>query len=92
VESALQIRVSLAADASVLCVCDDGSAVSDAVLGDLLQAPVASENGLGIGLYQAARQAASNGYRLVLASNRPGQVCFELRRSQPADEPAAAAG
>ena len=91
VESALQIRVTLAADASVLRVCDDGSAVSDTVLGDLLQAPVASDSGLGIGLYQAACQAASNGYRLVLASNRAGQVCFELRRCQPADETAAAA-
>ncbi|HRD87888.1 MAG: sensor histidine kinase [Candidatus Accumulibacter sp.] len=91
-ETTLQIRVTLAVDASLLRVCDDGSAISDTVLGDLLQAPVASESGLGIGLYHAARQAASNGYRLVVASNVPGQVCFELRRSEPGDEPVAAAG
>lgn len=92
VESALQICVTLAADASVLRVCDDGSAVSDTIVGDLLQAPVASESGLGIGLYHASRQAVSNGYRLLLTSNLPGQVCFELRRCEPGNEAAAAAG
>jgi hypothetical protein len=36
---------------------------------------------LGVGLYQAARQAAQHGYRLALAANEPGQVRFELGRS-----------
>ena len=35
-------------------------------------------NGLGIGLYQAARQAEAGGYRLALESNRDGEVCFTL--------------
>jgi signal transduction histidine kinase len=44
----------------------------------LLRAPVSSRNGLGIGLYQAARLAESSGYRLELESNRDGAVCFVL--------------
>ena len=84
VENDLQIHVTLAADASCLTVCDDGSAISEPILGALLQAPVASESGLGIGLYHAARQAESCGYELRLASNSPGKVCFELRKRPPA--------
>jgi hypothetical protein len=82
VELGVKITVALAADASSLCVCDDGSAVAARILPDLLQAPVASENGLGIGLYQAARQAEVFGYALRLASNEDGRVCFELQRGQ----------
>lgn len=77
----LQIRVALAADASLLTVCDDGDPVGDDILPDLLQAPVASLSGLGIGLYQSAQEAANCGYCLRLASNVPGRVCFELRRA-----------
>lgn len=82
-EGSLTIRASLSADASVLRVCDSGSAVPDTLVKDLLHAPVASENGLGIGLYNAARQAERYGYALTLADNRPGNVCFELRRKSP---------
>jgi len=54
---------------------------------------VDSASGLGIGLYQAARQAADNGYRLELVENR-GRVVFELapRAGQPAVVLAARAG
>ena len=89
-EDAVSIRVFLSDDASVLQVCDDGSPVPSEQLKDLLSAPVTSENGLGIGLYQAARQAERYGYTLRLASNVPGAVCFELRRNTPekaADSP-----
>ncbi|WP_313950794.1 sensor histidine kinase [Accumulibacter sp.] len=79
-ESDLQVRVSLEAGASVLSVCDSGSAISDEIAGDLLRAPVVSESGLGIGLYHAAQQAESCGYELRLVCNQPGKVCFELRR------------
>jgi hypothetical protein len=85
--SALQVRVTIAADASLLRVCDNGSALDEAILADLLRAPVASESGLGVGLYHAARQAESCGYELRLASNAPGRVCFELRRLSPASAP-----
>lgn len=88
-DSGLQVQVALTADASALRVCDTGSAVSDEVLGDLLRAPVSSESGLGIGLYHAARQAEICGYELRLASNAPGQVCFELRRCTPGGNAAA---
>jgi hypothetical protein len=33
---------------------------------------------LGVGLYQSARLAAQCGYRLELAENSPGKVCFVL--------------
>jgi hypothetical protein len=56
--------------------------VPDAIAASLLRAPVQSESGLGIGLYQAARQAAAAGYALRLESNRDGEVCFSLRRVQ----------
>ena len=61
-----------------LSVCDSGAAAPEAVAAHLFDAPVGSEHGLGIGLYQAARQAAQLGYTLRLASNRDGEVCFTL--------------
>jgi hypothetical protein len=39
-----------------------------------------SHTGLGVGLYHAAKQAAQFGYRLTLAANEPGRVCFVLTR------------
>ncbi len=77
-ENGIRIRVSIAPDARMLRVCDSGSPVRREILLSLLQAPVASENGLGIGLYHAAKQAESAGYSLRLASNAQGQTCFEL--------------
>jgi hypothetical protein len=76
-EPAIRVRVSL--EAGVLRVCDSGAAVPGAIVSGLLRAPVASAGGLGIGLYQAARQAEASGYRLVLETNRDGEVCFALR-------------
>jgi hypothetical protein len=58
---------------------DSGSPVPAGVEAKLFEAPVASAYGLGIGLYQAARQAGSAGYRLALESNREGDVRFALR-------------
>lgn len=77
----LQIGVEFAtADAPFLKVCDDGAAVPAEVAESLFRAPVPSRAGLGIGLYQAARHAGFYGYELRIVSNRPGRVCFELRR------------
>jgi hypothetical protein len=67
----------LFADGS-LTVSDDGQAISLTLAGALLKEPVNSEDGLGIGLYHAARQADGVGYSLVLAENRPGRVAFTL--------------
>ncbi|MDX8386471.1 MAG: sensor histidine kinase [Gallionella sp.] len=64
-----------------LIVCDSGSAVPKHTASKLLQNVVVSENGLGIGLYQAARWATQAGYMLELSSNETGKVCFELQHS-----------
>jgi signal transduction histidine kinase len=75
----LRITVTLSAGPR-LRVCDDGLPVPPAIAADLLGAPVASDSGLGVGLYQAAKFAEQSGYALVLAENRKGRVCFELMR------------
>ena len=73
VQASLEYRGALA-----LRVEDSGSAVPAEVAKGLLREPVASRGGLGIGLYQAARQAEAAGYALALESNRDGRVCFAL--------------
>jgi len=75
----LQVTVTLAAGPR-LQVCDTGMPVPPAVVENLLSAPVESESGLGVGLFQAAKFAEQSGYVLVLADNRGGNVCFELVR------------
>jgi K+-sensing histidine kinase KdpD len=59
-------------------VCDTGTAVPPAVTGHLFQHPLERGHGLGIGLYNLARQARQAGYALTLADNRDGRVCFRL--------------
>ena len=89
----LQIRVRLALDGGLyLTVCDSGEALPESVARTLFTAPVPSRHGLGVGLYQAARQAGALGYQLALKHNEPGAVCFALERcAQPtpvtADDP-----
>lgn len=61
-----------------LRVTDSGAPVPAAVMARLFRAPVVSENGLGIGLFHAARLAEQNGFRLTVVDNRPGRVVFEL--------------
>ena len=80
-EDDLVVTVMLSPDASVFSVCDNGSVLREDIEGFVLRAPVASENGLGIGLYHAARQAELYGYALRLLSNVAGRVCFELRKA-----------
>lgn len=63
---------------AALEVCDDGAAIAPELAARLLRERVASEDGLGIGLYQCARQAERAGYRLHLVANREGCVCFRL--------------
>jgi len=75
----LQIRVDLQTSPLItLTVCDTGGMASEEVTEKLFRAPVSTHDGLGIGLYQAAKQAAGLGYRLGLRENREGYVCFEL--------------
>lgn len=77
----LQVRVTFsAARDGTLTVCDDGAAIAKATAEQLFQAPVVSQTGLGVALYQTAKQANQLGYRLALAANEPGKVCFVLAR------------
>jgi signal transduction histidine kinase len=78
---AVRITVTLEPEGAGRCrlsVRDDGHGIPPALAARLLGEPVASDNGLGVGLYQAARYAAGQGYRLRLAGNAPGAVEFVL--------------
>jgi len=87
----VRIRVVLEATAGGvhLSIEDSGGAVPEDVVGSLLHAPVHSDAGLGIGLYQAATQAAAQGYQLVLEENREGAVRFALLPETQGSTPAA---
>jgi signal transduction histidine kinase len=77
----LQVRVTLSvARGGTLTVCDNGAPIARSTEVQLFEAPVPSASGLGVGLYHSAKQAAPLGYRLALASNQPGMVCFALTR------------
>ena len=82
-EAGITVQVSLttAPGGAALRVRDDGTPVPAAVREQLFHGAVASATGLGIGLYQAARHAQENGYRLSLlegdADDLTG-VVFEL--------------
>ncbi len=79
-EPAVRIRVAFGfGDAVALRVRDTGAAVAHEVIKGLLRAPVHSESGFGIGLYQAAKLAEASGYSLQLTENQPGGVEFTLR-------------
>jgi signal transduction histidine kinase len=89
----LRIRATLTWSAGcTLRVCDSGEPLSEQIAQQLFSAPVPSLQGLGVGLYQAARQAAAVGYRLALASNAKGKVCFELTPTGDGLAPIADAG
>lgn len=85
---AARIDVELVADGAGvrLAVSDDGSAIAAELARSLLRRPVPSARGLGVGLYQSARQARAAGCTLELAENRAGRVCFVL--AAPAQAPA----
>ncbi len=77
----LQVRVTFsAARGGTLTVCDNGAAIEKAMTDQLFEAPISSQTGLGVGLYQSAKQADRFGYRLALAANESGTVCFVLTR------------
>ncbi|MCL5061525.1 MAG: hypothetical protein M1449_14375 [Candidatus Thermoplasmatota archaeon] len=89
-EPAVAIEVRLALQPLVsLTVADSGAPAPAHVARNLFLSPVASDFGLGVGLYQAARQAARSGFRLELADNQAGWVTFRLLAtdSRPTDTP-----
>jgi len=63
-----------------LSVRDGGSAVAAEIAARLFREPIERGAGLGIGLYNIARQAPAAGYRLHLAANLAGDVRFTLAR------------
>ncbi len=82
-DETVRVRIALEVNERIaLRVCDTGAAVPAELGSSLLRAPVDSTQGLGIGLYQAARLAEASGYRLELETNRDGEVCFCLGKLQ----------
>jgi signal transduction histidine kinase len=65
-----------------LTVTDSGAPAPEHVARNLFLSPVASDFGLGVGLYQAARQATRSGYRLELTDNHAGRVTFRLQATE----------
>lgn len=61
-------------------VSDTGNAMPQDKADRLFKKHVRSENGLGIGLYHAAKQAQQAGYSLSLVENVDGAVRFRLAR------------
>ena len=78
-EPDIGISVEIRLEPLRITVCDSGTAMPESIAGKLLRGVIVSENGFGIGLYQASRWAEQLDYRLTLISNRAGNVCFELR-------------
>ena len=76
------ISIKIQSEPVSVTVCDTGDPIPEKIAANLLRGVVASESGLGIGLYQAAHWAVQLGYRLSLISNLRGRVCFELRDSE----------
>jgi signal transduction histidine kinase len=88
-EPDLELSIVFACDLQKveLSVCDTGTPVDANVVLKLFREPIERGTGLGIGLFQAARQARLAGYRLELAHNRAGYVCFTLAREDPGGSP-----
>ena len=83
VENTLHIVAKLQWDEGLhLSVCDDGQPVPVALVRHLFAAPVQSNTGLGVGLYQVARFASDQGYEVTLTSNQVGKVCITLAPSR----------
>ena len=80
VNADIEIRITLDVELPPvrIWVCDSGAELAGDLAADIGKRPVASETGLGIGLYQVARNAHLYGYRLELVVNRPGNVCVGL--------------
>jgi signal transduction histidine kinase len=64
-------------------VTDSGAAMPAQLAAQIGHGPVASDNGLGIGLYQVAHYADMLRYRLSVANNQAGEVSFAL---EPAEQ------
>jgi len=79
-EPGIEIGVRLCLNPFSLSVSDSGSAIPPGVAHQLLNTVMPSEDGLGVGLYQASRWAEQMGFCLTLAKNSEGLVEFELSK------------
>ena len=75
----IEARLSATNDGVQLEVIDSGEAMPADKASQLFRGVVDSAQGLGVGLYQAARVAAAYDYELALLDNQSGQVRFGLR-------------
>jgi signal transduction histidine kinase len=74
----LRVKVSVRGQPFSLSVCDNGDEIPEALASHILHTVVESEQGFGVGLYQASKWAEQAGYRLELKENVKGRVCFEV--------------
>ena len=74
----ISIRLSDADNRIRLTVTDTGSPIDPVIAQRLFKEVVSSNDGFGIGLYQCHELAAKHGYRLSIAENSSGNVCFSL--------------
>lgn len=79
-ETDIRIIITLTCNENMISVivCDSGSMIPEKISKELLSNVIRSDNGLGIGLYQASKHAGVFNYDLKLINNQPGRVCFEL--------------
>lgn len=77
----IEIKITSTLDTLQLEVRDDGTALPERVARNVLEGPVKSRSGFGIGLYQAAKQSTAHGYKLLLENNEVGNVCFVLKKT-----------
>lgn len=83
-EPEIEITITLASNEDMISVtvCDSGSMIPEKISRELFSNVIRSDNGLGIGLYQASKHAEIFGYVLKLINNQQGRVCFELTSQQ----------
>ena len=85
-EPGLTVEASLKCSGGVIefAVQDSGTAIAEDTARQLFHSPVASRDGLGIGLFQLEEQAQQLGYHVLLDSNQAGCVRFVLsNRAKP---------
>ncbi|THB69063.1 MAG: hypothetical protein D6B27_01135 [Gammaproteobacteria bacterium] len=74
----IEIEIRSSRENISLFVIDTGWEVPEKISNLLFNETIESASGMGIGLYQSAKQAENNGYKLRLDDNRNGFVCFVL--------------
>ncbi|MEZ0232500.1 MAG: sensor histidine kinase [Methylophilaceae bacterium] len=80
-DTSITIKAEIVAeDGFCVEVTDTGKAMPSNIAEQLFKKQIGSENGLGVGLYHAGRQAEQSGYTLTLAENLPGGVKFRIYR------------